>query len=149
MLDKLEVERLLPHSGQMVFIDRVLEHDDVSIVTEVDVDSLEVLVSERGVPAYVGIELMAQSIAAWSGLVRKSRNKPPQPGFLLGTRKYECEVSFFPRGSTLRIYAEEIINNEGLATFGCRLHYIADTCDGDLVAEARISVYSEQEENVD
>ncbi len=48
MLDKLEVERLLPHSGQMVFIDRVLEHDDVSIVTEVDVDSLEVLVSERG-----------------------------------------------------------------------------------------------------
>ena len=143
--NRSEVEQVLPHSGQMVLLDRVIDYDESSVVSEVDVDSLTLFMTPSGLPAYVGIEVMAQSIAAWSGLIRRTKNQSPKPGFLLGTRKYECQLPYFPKGSTLRVHAAEIINNEGLATFACRLQYGGNSmsqCSRDLLAEARISVFS-------
>ena len=165
MLDKREVEHLLPHSGDMALIDKVLAHDDRSIVTEVLSDSISIIQSESGLPAYIGIELMAQSIAAWSGLIRKANNKPPQIGFLLGTRKYECAVDYFCSGDILQITAIEVINNDGLAVFDCEINCINDAekhvantnyrysdCvdrqKGQLLAEAKINVYLQPEKEI-
>ena len=145
MLGHKEIERLLPHSGQMVFIHRVVQYGDISVTTEVDTDKLTLLHTEKGIPSYAGIELMAQSVAVWSGLIRQADNQPPQPGFLLGTRKYECQIPYFELGSTLRIHAEEVVNNEGLAVFQCIL---AGDDEDYAFAEARISVYSAELDSI-
>ena len=49
-----------------------------------------------GVPVWVGIELMAQAIAAHAGLGARREQKPPRAGMLLGTRRFEASAAYFP-----------------------------------------------------
>ena len=44
----------------------------------------------HGVPGYVGLEYIAQTIAAHGGLRARAVGEPVRIGFLLGTRRYDC-----------------------------------------------------------
>jgi len=112
------VADLLPHSGDMVWLDRVNQWGD---------DFIEVSATpkghpwfgdnERGVPSCVGIEYMAQAIAALAGLLSRREGGPIRIGFLLGTRKYTTHVPFFPHNAMLTIRARQVCvteNNFGL-----------------------------------
>lgn len=46
-------------------------------------------------PAWFGIELMAQAIAAHVGLLSMRDGNPARPGVLLGSRKYEAHTPAF------------------------------------------------------
>lgn len=107
----------------MVLLDRVLEVEENHIVAELDVRDDGLFPGEQGqVPAWVGIEYMAQTIAAFSGYWRKCRGDAIQLGFLLGTRLYECSGGDFPCGTRLRVYAEMIMESaDGMAIFDCRI----------------------------
>lgn len=139
MLDTKDlVERYVPHSGGMLLIDRVLEYSPDFIITEIDIGSHLPCYSEGKFPAYMGLEIMAQSIAVWSGIGRNCPG-PNQPlGFLLGTRKYECAVAWFEVGLTLRVHARQILQNEGLASFECTLGRVNE----EHLAKANVNVYS-------
>lgn len=112
---------LLPQSLGMVLLDRVVEIGEDHIVTELTVrDDGLFSNADHTVPAWVGLEYMAQSIAAFSGYNRKCRGKEIVLGFLLGTRHYQCSVGSFPCGTSLRVRAEKIIEaaNE-MSVFSC------------------------------
>lgn len=115
------VEALLPQSHAMVLLDRVVEAGEEHIVVELSVRD-DGLFSSPGhaVPAWVGLEYMAQAIAAYSGYHRKCRGEAIGLGFLLGTRHYHCSVGCFPCGTLLRVRAEKIIEaaNE-MCVFAC------------------------------
>ncbi|BBL71855.1 3-hydroxydecanoyl-ACP dehydratase [Methylogaea oryzae] len=130
------VAALLPQSHTMVLLDRVVEVGDEHIVVEVTVrdDGLFSL-PDRTVPAWVGLEYMAQAIAAYSGYHRRCRGEEIGLGFLLGTRHYQCSAGGFPCGARLRVRAEKIIEaaNE-MSVFGC-------TIDGEHVhADSKLNV---------
>lgn len=59
---------LLPHAGDMILIDKIVSFDDEQIFTRLTVkpDGLFSL-PDGSLPAWVGIELMAQSVAAFAG----------------------------------------------------------------------------------
>ena len=131
------IERLLPHRGAMRWIDRLLDADADSVAVETVLRPEHPLASADGVPCFVGIELMAQAIAVWAGCRALSRGESIRPGFLLGTRRYECERTHFAFGHVLRIEVHcELFGDNGLGMFACRI------LEGDqVIASANVSVF--------
>ncbi|MFT4179586.1 MAG: hotdog family protein [Thermomonas sp.] len=132
-----DITLVMPHSGTMLLLDRVIAHDDDGIVTELRVPFDGPFHVDGGVPAYVGIEYMAQAVACWAGCQARRRGAPPPIGFLLGSRRYDCTVPLFTSGMLLRVEARrEIMGENGLGVFACRI------LSGDAaLATANVSVF--------
>ncbi|HEX4909534.1 MAG TPA: 3-hydroxylacyl-ACP dehydratase, partial [Permianibacter sp.] len=87
---------LLPHAGDMILLDAVLSCDDEQIVVTATPHADTILVDDKGVlPAWTGIEYMAQAIACFAGVHERVHGRPPKVGFLLGTRSYDSKVAAF------------------------------------------------------
>ncbi|MGR8930288.1 MAG: ApeP family dehydratase [Gammaproteobacteria bacterium] len=117
------VRTLLPQSHQMVLIDRVLEAGEGYIIVDLTVrDDGLFSGSDHTVPTWVGLEYMAQAVAAYSGYQRKRRGLEIDLGFLLGTRYYQCSAGNFSCGARLTIRAEKIIEAANdMVVFDCHL----------------------------
>jgi predicted hotdog family 3-hydroxylacyl-ACP dehydratase len=130
------IESCIPHRGAMRLIDRLLEVSDDHAVAEVDVPFDGLFVRDGRVPAWIGIEYMAQTVSAWAGSRARDQGGQPRAGLLLGSRRYEVSCAGFPSGARLRVEARcELIGSNGLGLFDCRIDM-----DGAKVAMARISV---------
>ena len=128
---------LLPHAGDMILIDEVVAFDEEQIHTRLTVTPGGLFNLANGaMPAWVGVELMAQSVAAYAGCQARVRGEAVELGFLLGSRKFECNVEQFPAGSLLQIHAVRSLQDDnGMGVFECRL-----TGPG-IEAFARLNVY--------
>jgi predicted hotdog family 3-hydroxylacyl-ACP dehydratase len=129
------IGELLPHGREMTLIDRLVEHSAQRSVATVTVTEVSPFFACSGVPAWVGIEYMAQTIAAHAGFEARLRGEPPPVGFLLGTRAYESEVGEFALGSTLRITVEPVVMEARLAAFQCSI------ATDRVVAKAVVNTY--------
>ena len=129
---------VLPHAGAMVLLDRVDELEAERIVCARGLRMGEPFVDADGsLPAWAGIELMAQAIAAWAGCHARAAGEPVRLGFLLGARQYRCAADAFPAGAELRIEAARgFHDDEGMGVFACRID------GGGVAAEARLTVFS-------
>ena len=128
---------LLPHAGDMILIDQVLSFDEEQIHTRVTVKPGGLFNRADGsLPAWVGIELMAQSVAAYAGCRARQKGEAVELGFLLGTRKFECNVDCFPTGAELAIHGlRSLEDDNGMGVFECHLR-------GDgFHASARLNVF--------
>jgi len=134
-MKKFAVEELVPHSGRMVLLNRVIEFDEESMVAEVIVRDDGLFGDGSTVPAWLGIEYMAQTIAALGGMKRRLAGKPLNLGFLLGTRRYDCNLDIFPVGSVLTVSVKQLVEDQGLGVFDCRI-----TAEG-ISASAKLNVY--------
>lgn len=117
-----DIDSVLPHRDSMRLIDRVIDWQAESIVVEVDVPATGLFSTPDGVPAWVGVEYMAQAIAAWAGSRARHEGREPSIGFLLGTRRYTAHQPFFTAGQCLRVEAQcELMGENGLGMFACRI----------------------------
>ncbi|MGH8517261.1 MAG: hypothetical protein ACREUE_07350, partial [Panacagrimonas sp.] len=105
-------EQLLRQSGPMCLLDGVMGYGPDWIETRVDVRPDSRFGDAAGVPAWVGIEYMAQTIAAWSGIEHVQAGERPRIGLLVGCRRYACEVARFAPGQSLRVRAEFLMGDE-------------------------------------
>ena len=143
-LRQIAVEDLLPHAPPMVLLDRVISCEGEGLCAEVEITPDSQFCTNGRVGVWVGIEYMAQAVAAWSGWQARRRAEPVKVGFLLGTRRYECLVADFPVGSLLRVLVErEFQSDNGLARFRCEIRSLEQLC-----AHASISVYQPPEASV-
>lgn len=132
-----DIRSLVPHAGPMVLLDRVISVDQDNLCAEVTIRADSQFCGPEGVGAWVGIEYMAQAIAAHAGHTALLRGESVKIGFLLGSRRYECARSVFAIGSVLRVYVERLLLAEnGLGSFACR---IEDA--GGVAATATVSVF--------
>lgn len=129
------VPELLPHSGTMILLDDAIEAGNGWVKSGVQIgeDSLFFL-SSLGVPAWVGIEYMAQTVAMYSGIQSRRAGKDTNIGLLLGTRSYSVMTDYFVLGSYLTIHAHEVWQDGQMAVFEC--HIESSKC----LAKARINV---------
>jgi predicted hotdog family 3-hydroxylacyl-ACP dehydratase len=92
--------------------------------------------AERGIPAYIGIETMAQCIAVHAGARARVRGFGPPLGFLLGTRHFSSSVSHLVPGRTYVAECRELVrDSQGMGSFACQL-----LLDGESVATANLAV---------
>ena len=134
MMD-IKISDLLPHDGNMVLLDRVLEYDQESLVAEVVVRDDGLFGDGRTIPAWIGIEYMAQTVAAHGGMMCHLAGKPINLGFLLGTRRYTSNISDFTVGTRLTVKVHRLIEDQGLGVFDCQIS--GDGCD----ILAKLNVY--------
>ena len=136
---------LLPHRGRAALIDKVLEdtQDSIRVSAHITPEN-PYFVPGLGVPVWVGIELMAQAIAAHTGLGARREQKPPRAGMLLGTRRFEASAAYFPAGSELEVRAQRDFGDDGgLAACACTI------LSGDrILAQATIIIVEIGEENM-
>jgi predicted hotdog family 3-hydroxylacyl-ACP dehydratase len=131
------IAELLPHAGDMILLDEVLHFTEEAVQTRLSVCPGGLFNQADGsLPAWVGIELMAQSVAAYAGCQARQAGVPVQLGFLLGTRNFQCNVERFPAGSELQIKAlRSLQDDNGMGVFECQL-------DGPgIQAVARLNVF--------
>ncbi len=132
-----EMDAWVPHRGAMNLLDGVERCDDLAIVAHVCVPSQGVFIADGGMPAWVGIEYMAQAVAAWSGARARGGGGSPRIGYLLGSRRYEAHVPAFEAGAALRVHAQcELTADNGLGLFDCRI-----TQGERVLASGRLSVF--------
>lgn len=122
MKSEYNVAELVPHSGKMSLLDKIVEYEDGWLRAEVCITVDSMFADEYGVPAWIGLEYLAQAVGAYSGWQERLRGGPPKLGFLLGTRKYLCSTDYFAIGSTLTLTVQlEIEAANGLNVFHCVL----------------------------
>ena len=74
------------------------------------------------IPAWLGIEYMAQAIAVFAGIRAKQNNQPIRLGFLLGSRKYNALCSHFEANSQLLVKVTRIyMDDDNLVLFDCTI----------------------------
>ena len=133
----------VPHRGAMSLLDAVDRCDDERVVARVRVPAQGLFNGADGVPAWVGIEYMAQTVAAWSGARARAGGGSPRIGYLLGSRRYEAAVPAFAAGAELTVHAQcELTGDNGLGMFDCRIEQ-----DGRVLATGRLSVFEPQRES--
>lgn len=135
------LQACVPHRGRMLLLHRLLEADDETALAEIDVGPETPFAQEDGVPAWVGIEYMAQTVAAWAGACAQRAGCKPRLGFLLGSRRYEAHVPLFAHGVTLQVHVRcELMAGNGLGQFHCQI-----TESGRVLCQARLSVFEPED----
>jgi predicted hotdog family 3-hydroxylacyl-ACP dehydratase len=146
------IASLVPHSASMLLLDRVVAADADSMQAEVGITLQTLFADANGVGSWIGVEYMAQAVAAFAGLAAHNAGagagadtgthadvpvKPAKVGFLLGSRRYTASRGYFALGSTLRIHVLKLLQAEnGLGSFDC---FITD--GEERVASATLTVF--------
>lgn len=114
----------LPHSGRMVLLDRIDAYDEGSLQAAASVDPGHILLPEgaAALPVHLGLEIMAQGVAAWAGIGAALRGEPVRLGFLLGSRNIVFHAQDIPVGSRLAVSVRLSFQDAaGMGAFDCTL----------------------------
>ncbi|HTE41875.1 MAG TPA: hypothetical protein VK629_13670 [Steroidobacteraceae bacterium] len=117
------IDQIVPHAGRMSLLDELLHYDSEKIIAVVHVsERSQFFENDRGVPAYVGIEYMAQAVAAFAGIEEVQADRKPKIGLLLGTRRYNSTVDYFTAGARVEVIARMRYRDPtNLVGFGCEI----------------------------
>lgn len=131
-----EARRFVPHREPLLLLDNIIEHDRETLVATYQVK--ETPWPASGMPAYIGIEIIAQAVAALETARSQNGDGSPALGVLLGTRSYRSAVANFPVGTTLTVrVTEKMADPSGFGAFQGTLY----AEDGAMAAEALVKVY--------
>lgn len=149
-----DVAALLPHSGEMVLIERVLAYDAEQLEALALIGEAHVFLQpDRTVPLWLAVEIMAQGIAALDGCLARDAGRPVRPGFLLGSRRLKLHADRLPVGSQLRVHVRASTQDgQGFGVFDCRLDWLnppeavrAQLPEGRILAEGSLNVFQPAE----
>jgi predicted hotdog family 3-hydroxylacyl-ACP dehydratase len=141
-----DVASLIPHEAPMILIDKLITVDENSIHCQVFIHENSPFFDLQSgtVKGWVGIEYMAQSVSAWSGYRSFLKSEPSPIGFLLGSRRYHSDAPFFKLGEILDIYAEKLLEDQGMGAFSCSIK-----CADKEIASAQLNVFVPNEEQLE
>ncbi len=137
------VSELIPHRGELLLLDRVLEHDGESTTARVAVDRQTWLKRENGsVASWIALEYMAQCIATHEGIRAHLEGRPPVHGSLASATGVRLHRSCFEPGELLRVRTRRVRGRPGLGVIShfCTVHEEGEAGDGRLLAEGRLSI---------
>lgn len=113
----------VPHCGDMRLIDEIEDYGPDWIQVGISIVPHSLFATAAGVPAWVGIEFMAQTICAYGGIEQLQQGRAPRIGLLIGARRYEARVAAFAAGTRLRVDARLLLRTaEDMVVFECEIH---------------------------
>jgi predicted hotdog family 3-hydroxylacyl-ACP dehydratase len=126
----------------MLLLDEVVQLSDDHIVTRLTVRADGLFDSLGEVPAWVGLEYMAQTMSALNGHILLQQGKTVRLGFLAGTRGFVSHVPAFSCGDVLHVRAvRDLQTDAGLGSFSCRVElWMEDR--RTILCEARVNAYA-------
>ena len=139
MSTAITVESVLPHAAPMILIDEAARTGEAAAesVVYITEDAMFYDAEAGGVPSYVGIEYIAQTVAAHAGAAALANGDPVRVGFLLGTRHYRAAVPYFALDAKLTVRVEALYEAPHVSKFQGT---IAEA-GGRELASCAVSVY--------
>lgn len=137
---QFSLNELMPHAEPMILLDHLIDAGEEFAVCEVNIGEQSMFFDKSlsGVPAWIGIEYMAQSISVFAGVAAKLKGESVKVGFLLGSRRYESDVVTFKQGCKLKITVNRLYQEDsGLAGFDCTI-----SCQELPICNAKLNVFS-------
>ena len=130
---------LVPHRPPMILLDAAGGMEGDSFKATLRIRPGIPFFTDGGVPAWVGLEYMAQTIGAYNGALGLVRSGTVKPGMLLGTREYTASVPVFPEGTELEVLVRiDIFQEGGVSSMDCRIR--AAGAAGAELARAQVTV---------
>jgi len=119
----LTIGTVLPHVGRMLLLDELRDHGPEHVSCGVTIRAGTMFCDGvHGVPAWVGLEYMAQACCAFSGIEDVLAGGKPGIALLLGSRSYKSEAEWFPLGAALQVRAELQMRDESdFVAFACTI----------------------------
>lgn len=132
------LHHLLPHRGPMCLLDRVIRVADETAVCEVDIrPGVSFHLNDAGVPAWVGLEYLAQCAAVLGGVLAWRAGTTPPAGMLLGTRSLKSTVAVFADHTTLRVHCrQQFADAGGMTAYSGHIDQ-----DGQRLLEASFNIF--------
>ncbi|GEM_PF-4019745 len=134
------MENYLPHSGDMVFVDGILEFGEDFVRTFTCVEAENAFLRDANFEAFGLVEVMAQTLGVFRAL--KDPKQSDKLGFLLGVREFVCERENFAVGTRFETTAQVSLMDEasGLGVYDCEVFV-----EGKRAASAKISTLNKPE----
>ncbi len=133
------VAMVVPHAGPMCLLGRILAHDPTRTVVSVDPARSALLAAPDGsVPVFVGLEYMAQCVAAHGGLAARARGETLGPGLFLGARRVSFGVQGFAPDRELVVEVRHHRGERGLVAFDGT---VREASGGPPLVQGRLNVY--------
>ena len=128
LLSDLTLEDLLPHRGDMLLVQEVLEVDSTQACTLCRPQPSWPMADATGVPALILIELAAQTAGVYNGWDRIQTKgiDSEQMGWLVGIKKAEFSIDHLPFGCNIISRAKNTFRFDNLREVECEQH-IDDT----------------------
>lgn len=136
------ITEILPHRAGMLLIESIDSFDENGVqVCALPRSDAWYADAHGNMPAWIGIELMAQAVAAWVGLTMRLAGQAVKQGVLLGTRSYSADQPVFFASEPLAIKAVPIYRDEsGMGSFSCEIWQ-----KGQPIASAAINVFEPED----
>ena len=138
-----DVTQVLPHRGDSILIDQVVEQGPDSVLVSIIVgDSPWLCDGEGRVAPWVAIEYMAQAVAAFEGLLAAQARQSQRPGFLVSVKGLGLPDAPFHSGDRLWAASRRTLGRPGLGVVAhrCSLHRSDPREGGAALAQGRFSV---------
>lgn len=139
------VADFVPHSPPMILIDQIIDFSDNSLTAQFTVTEQSRFFDPavQGIASWVGIEYMAQAIAALAGVRASLVNQPVKLGFLLGTRKYQIHQSTLTSNNIYQVTVKELfMDDTGLGAFDCIISH-----NDEVICQAKLNVFETDDKN--
>lgn len=135
------LDTYLPHKPPMRLIDSILavNHKQATSAVTITENNLFYDTTIKGVYAWIGIELMAQTAAAFAFF--QGEQQEPQMGFLISVRKFESERPYFKLNESLTIIAQNEYLDENIGVFSCKI-----MIDDKLIVSAKLNAFQPTKE---
>lgn len=127
---------LVPHSGDMVLLDRVVEKTNDTISCALCLQPESRFVREGRVRPLVGLEYMAQAVAAYAGWSDLVDGDNPEIGFLIGVRNFVSTTPWLSCDTHYLVEAKHVWGSDRLGSFETRI-----THEGAPIIEAKMTLY--------
>ncbi len=124
------VTHYIRHRPPMLLVDEIASADleYAATRTTIKTDNLFFDASKGGVPAWAGVEIMAQTAGVWVGMEDERQGVPPELGFLLGSRSYDAFQPIFHEGETLHTTVKAVFINLPMVVFEGEMKNSAGIC---------------------
>jgi predicted hotdog family 3-hydroxylacyl-ACP dehydratase len=126
----------------MILLDQMIDATAMGSMCEVTIGPQTLFIESAGVPAFVGLEYMAQAVAAYGGYKSYLAGEPIAIGFLLGTPELRTYCQVFNCGQTLQIQVTHVWGEHELMQFHCT---IQDAFTRKLLQQAELNVFKPQD----
>ena len=136
----LNLDDIILHKPPMRLIDDILCIDEnfAKCTAKISRDHLFYQTEIDGVYAWIGIEMMAQTAAAYvyGIMAGKENQNAAKIAFLTSVRQFNANVDYYPCGSSLTVIAHKNLLEESYAVFDCEIWQ-----EERKIASAKISAY--------
>lgn len=128
----------VPQTQGMCLLDRIVAVDGGSLLAEVTPAPEAMFANAGSIPGWVGLEWLAQAVAAWAGWQAAARGEAPAVGFLIGSRRFETAVEGFATNETFHIAVRlDFHADNGLGQFAGEVRHN----HGTRLAQGTLTIY--------